>query len=141
MEWKNLPDTSTPFSADNLNSTNKYVGYVLLDDVTLSTTSDETLVGRFIVPEDGFYMITASVNPNYYGESGREMISRIRVNNNNIIANCIGIINAYAFTLTQNLIAMEYLHEGDVITCTIQNSVEGKNWAFAGGNMRFLKLK
>lgn len=151
IEFKDLPDTTTPLTADNLNNNfnelnnkinniNSYVSTVSLSAVSETTTNDAITVGSYTASEEGLYLIVGHALPNLYGASGRVMYTQIYKNNDSII-NLPIIINDSAFTVPVSLNCITHLEKNDVVNIKIQNSDSGKTWASSSSTIYIIKLK
>lgn len=145
IEFKNLPDTSTPLTAENLNNNfnelnkiNSNRNVLVLNSISETSQTGIKNLGSATIPENGIYLICGYYNPNYYIQTGRELNMYIKRNNNTIFQqNCV--VNG-AYTLTQNIAVTAELNENDIITFEIYNTAE-KPFAVHGGLIHFIKLK
>lgn len=147
IEFKDLPNTTTPITADNLNNNfdelnklNSLPGYVQLSEVSVTQTDTAQTVGTYTITEDGLYLIVGFALPNLYGQSGREMYISFIKNNQTLVV-FKNVINTDAYTITVPLNGMFYFQTNDVIEIKVSNSVNGKNWSFEGGSINILKLR
>lgn len=110
-----------------------------LSAVSVQATTSKVSVGSYTIPEDGIYLITGYGQPNYYGQSGRDLNFNIEKNSQNI-AYMPTVINTAAYTVTTRISLMAKCNKGDVIRFIIQ-STQPLNWAFNGGKVQFIKLR
>ena len=129
--------TSLKSVLDNLNM---FVSNLNLSGISVTDTADEKTVGTFTIPSTGVYLITGILETNYYGQSGRDLFTRIR-QNGGVVWSYDGVVNTYAWTISRSVCCVIGANKNDVITFTVQNGVAGKNYSFGGGNVQIVKLR
>lgn len=122
------------------NMLNSVFTNIVLSSFGVTDTANEITVGTYTIPSSGVYLITGICHPNYYGESGRDLFTYLK-KNGDIVWYHDAVINTYAWTISRGISCIINANKNDVITFTIQNSVAGKKYSFAGGNIQFYKLK
>lgn len=120
-------------------SINSNFAQIDLQTISVNASTSETTCGSYTIPESGLYLITGTCNPNYYGVSGRELHTYLRRNGAEIW-NQVGVINIYAYTLSREIAYLGNFNKNDVVTFSVKSGT-ASNWAFAGGILRFVKLK
>lgn len=94
--------------------------------LTTGVTTEVELLNATI-KRSGIYLFTANIPVNYYGQEGRELIVRLRVNGLTKWSNA-GVLNNFAWTLNVALATILNISANDKITMTIQDAT-GKNYS------------
>lgn len=123
---------------DANNKKNTNVVELYLDFVGVNT-GGEYQVLNYVIPEDGTYLIVGTVNPNHYGQSGRELSVSLYKNWNPIIT-ITGVCNTYTWTLTMTYCAIKSFKKGHQLEILIRNSDTSKTWSNSGGQVFLVRL-
>lgn len=122
-----------------LNNINSSVTNYSLDTISVTDTTSAKTVLTVTIPETGIYLFTGFVSPNYYGQSGRELITYLRHNEYNIWRSS-NVFNTHTWTAENTICAVAACSSGDKITVGIR-STDAKNWSFNGGILTVTRLK
>lgn len=107
-------------------------------EATTGTTTEITLLETTIAKK-GIYLFTANIPVNYYGQSGRDLLLRLKVNNVEKWYND-GVCNTYIYTLSTSLIKILDIPENANVKITIQDAT-GKTYACAGFALTYIRLR
>ena len=122
-----------------LNNINSSVTNYSLSSVAVTNTTTAKTVLTVTIPETGIYLFTGFASPNYYGQSGRELITRLKRNDNEIWRN-VNVFNTYTWTAENTICAVAACAAGDKITVVVKSS-DAENWSFSGGMLTITRLK
>ena len=108
---------------------------------SLSETKDtsEITILTSTISVGGIYLFTANIPVNYYGQTGRELVLKLYVNNRMIWANT-GVINIYAWTLSASLAQLVKIQPNSTVKITIQDKA-GKSYSVGAFSLDCLRLK
>lgn len=122
-----------------LDKINSSVTNYALNTVSVTNTTTAKTVLAVTIPETGIYLFTGFASPNYYGQSGRELITRLKRNDNEIWRN-VNVFNTYTWTAENTICAVAACAAGDKITVVVKSS-DAENWSFSGGMLTITRLK
>ena len=122
-----------------LNNINSSVTNYSLSSVAATDTTAAKTVLTVTISETGIYLFTGFASPNYYGQSGRELITRLKRNDNEIWRS-VSVFNTYTWTAENTICAVAACAAGDKITVVVKSS-DAKNWSFSGGMLTITRLK
>ena len=122
-----------------LNKINSSVTNYSLSTVAVTNTTTAKTVLTVTIPETGIYLFTGFASPNYYGQSGRELTTSLKLNGNEIWRN-VSVFNSYTWTAENTICAVAPCSAGDKITVVVKSS-DAKNWSFNGGLLTVTRLK
>lgn len=105
---------------------------------TTETISEIELLNLKLT-EAGTYIFFANIPLNYYGQSGRELYLRLKVNGVEIWYS-IGVCNTYVYTLSTTLFRIANISKNDIVTITIQD-ITGKTYACRGFDFFYMKIQ
>lgn len=122
-----------------LNNINSSVTNYSLNSVAVTNTTTAKTVLTVTIPETGIYLFTGFASPNYYGQSGRELITSLKRNDNELWRN-VNVFNTYIWTAENTICAVAPCSAGDKITVVVKSS-DAENWSFSGGLLTITRLK
>lgn len=118
---------------------NYKIGYINIRYLPATTgNTSEVILGSGSIAEAGVYMFWASIPVNYYGQDGRNLYLRLRINEIERWYN-LGVCNIYTYTLSSMLFSINEIPSNSDIKITIQDSV-GKTYSCSAFNLYYLKL-
>ena len=85
-------------------------------------------------------MFLADVPLNYYGETGRILYLRLKVNNSEKFVGG-GVINTNVYTLYTKLLTVADVPANGTVEITLKNDADGKQFACRSFNLQFFRLK
>ena len=87
---------------EEINKFNSNIQNILCSDKTnIQSTSEQTLISTTL--DKGTYLFTANIPVNYLGAVGREINTKLYINNTNVNSTN-GVINTYAYTISRTVI-------------------------------------
>lgn len=104
---------------------------------TTGVTSEKTILNNTIT-ETGVYIIWANIPLNYYGQSGRELYLRLKINDIERWYS-FGVCNTYIFTLFTQLFTVQNISANSNIKITVQDP-SGKTYAVNSFTLYYMKL-
>lgn len=107
----------------------------------IAATTGNTNEIEFIhqtMQKSGTYIFCANIPLNYYGQNGRELYLRLKVNGIEVWYN-MGVLNLYVYTMSVSLFCLCEIQKGDVVTLTIQDAL-GKTFACREFNLYYMCL-
>ena len=100
-------------------------------------TSEKTILNNTIT-ETGVYIIWANIPLNYYGQSGRELYLRLKINDIERWYS-FGVCNTYIYTLFTQLFTVQNIPANSNIKITVQDP-SGKTYAVNSFTLYYMKL-
>lgn len=104
---------------------------------TTNVTSEQTL-GTTTIPSAGTYLFWANIPVNYYGQNGRDLLLRFKINDVEIWRN-VGVCNTYVYTLCAQLFSVQNISANSNIKITIQDTL-GKTYACGAFILYYIRL-
>ena len=124
----------------DLDNINTEITSVTVPALAVKTDTTEHTSKSFTIETTGRYMFLADVPLNYYGETGRTLYLILKVNNTEKFVGG-GVINTNAYTLYTKLLTVADVPANGTIEITLKNDTDGKQFACAGFNLQYFKLK
>lgn len=123
-----------------MNNINTAITSVAVPALSVQTDTTEHILKSFTIETAGRYMFLADVPLNYYGETGRTLYLKLKVNNSEKFIGG-GIINTNAYTLYTKLLTVADVPANGTVEITLKNDADGKQFACVGFNLQYFKLK
>ena len=124
----------------DLDDINTEITSVTVPTLTVQTDTTEHVLKSFTIETAGRYMFLADVPLNYYGETGRMLYLRLKVNTNEKYVGG-GVINASAYTVYTKLLAVADVPANGTVEVVVNNDVNGKQFACGAFSLQYFKLK
>lgn len=115
------------------------IGSISCSGTAAVTTTEEVEIGSGTIEKAGTYIISASVPINYYGQEGRLLILKLKINGNDVWYGG-GIINSNAFTLYTQIFKIVNIPENSNIKVTMFDET-GKTYSCHVFNLEYIRLK
>ena len=104
---------------------------------TTRVTTEVNLLEATIA-DAGVYLFVADIPINYYRQTGRDLLIRLKVNNSNILT--IGGNSNADYTIHSSLITMAEIPDNANIKITIQDT-SGKTYACTQFILKYIRLR
>lgn len=104
---------------------------------TTNVTSEQTL-GAVTISSAGTYLFWANIPVNYYGQNGRDLLLRFKIDDVEIWSN-VGVCNTYIYTLSAQLFIVQNISANSNIKITIQDAL-GKTYACGAFTLYYIRL-
>lgn len=144
----NLESTSTtePLSAkqgkvldEKIDDIIGNIGSISCAGTDIVETTTEVELGSGTITKAGKYLIVASIPINYYGQTGRQLLLKLKINEQEVWSGG-GIINSDAYTLYTQLAKIVNIPANTNVKVTLIDAA-GKTFACLPFTLEYIRLK
>lgn len=115
------------------------IGSISCAGTDVVETTTEVDLGSGTITKAGKYLIVASIPINYYGQDGRQLILRLKINEQEVWSGG-GVINSYVYTLYTQLAKIVNIPANTNVKVTLSD-LTGKTFACSPFTLEYIRLK
>lgn len=122
--FRQITECKQQGALNRLNCGFQTIGISAVSNMSGTTTAITML--KTSIPSSGLWLFTANVPINFYGQSGRELWVKLKINDTEIDS-AGGVLNTYGYTIKLNMTCIAPANTGDTLKIEIQDA-SGKTY-------------